>query len=78
MTHAGLGEMAETAQAKPDWQKFFPSLRIPEGLTFEDVQDAARLIEAWAADECEGEDECRAYLCAMRVFALLHDRRKPS
>jgi hypothetical protein len=70
--------MAGQPSANPvPWQALFPDLKIPEGLTFEDVKEAAGLIQEWAADKTEGEDEYSAMPCAIRVFQLLASRTKP-
>lgn len=43
------GEKAKCGNAA-SFEEWFPDLKIPDGLTFDDLASAAALIRSWAAD----------------------------
>lgn len=56
---------AMPSTAPPKWRKQFPDLKIPDGLTFEDLCEVAELIRAWEKDD----DEYTAIPLAAKIHA---------
>ena len=62
---------SETAQSGPlPWQAWYPNLRIPEGLSLDDLRAAALLVAGWEAGDGQFKDDEGAWSPVPLVAAI--------